>query len=70
MLDVVGCYKGWFFAIEAKAKGKKPTPRQLLCIALMQESGGKVFVIDGEPGLQELRTWLDATSKGNGERGA
>ncbi len=47
-----------FFAIETKAKGKKPTPRQELTIAAMQAVGIKVFVIDGEEGVDEMRTWL------------
>ena len=46
-LDFVGCYKGFFFAIEAKAPGKKPTARQKLTIKEMEAAGAGVFVIDG-----------------------
>jgi hypothetical protein len=46
------------FAVETKAPGKKPTPRQELTIAAMQAVGIKVFVIDGEKGVDEMRTWL------------
>ena len=46
------------FAIETKAKGKRPTPRQEITIASMEAVGIKVFVIDGEEGVDELRKWL------------
>lgn len=55
-LDYIGCYLGRFFAVETKAPGKKPTPRQLQTIAAIERSGGKVFVIDGD--LSELEDWL------------
>ena len=45
-LDFIGCYKGRFFAIETKAPGKKPTPRQSLTIEQIGSHGGQVFVID------------------------
>lgn len=46
-LDYVGCIDGQFFAIETKAPGKKPTPRQLERIRRVELAGGMVFVIDG-----------------------
>lgn len=46
------------FAIETKAPGKKPTPRQELTISKMEAVGVKVFVIDGDEGVNELSTWL------------
>lgn len=55
-LDFVGCAAGQFFAIETKAPGKKPTPRQEITISQMQAAGGKVFVIDGD--TTELEAWL------------
>jgi hypothetical protein len=59
-LDNISCYKGYYFAIETKAPGKKPTPRQLLVIEAIQDAGGRIFVIDGEESsYEELRTWLD-----------
>lgn len=65
-LDMIGCYYGRFFAIEAKAPGKKPTPRQRLCIEQMREAGAEVFVIDGANGeIDRLREWLDATAREN-----
>lgn len=46
MLDFVGCHQGRFFAIEAKAPGELPTPRQRETIRKMREGGAKVFLID------------------------
>ena len=59
-LDCFGCYYGMFFAVEAKAPGKKPTPRQDLTINQMAEAGAAVFVIDGDEGVAKLEQWLDA----------
>lgn len=56
-LDYQGCFHGKYFAIETKAPGKKPTPRQVLTIAQIQKAGGKVFVIDGD--CSELQRWLE-----------
>ena len=48
-----------FFAIETKAPGKGITDRQGLLIEDLElRLNAKVFVIDGEEGLEELRAWL------------
>jgi hypothetical protein len=60
-LDFVGCCCGCFFAIEAKAPGEKPTPRQRLTIATMAASGAAIFIIDGN--TSELKKWLATTMK-------
>ena len=57
-LDFTGCHKGDYFAIEAKAPGKKPTPRQELTIASMRGADARVFIIDGTD-YQELIAWLE-----------
>ncbi len=59
-LDFVGCYERLYFAIETKAPGGKPTPRQLNTIAEIERAGGKVFVIDGDTGA--LEDWLKETN--------
>jgi hypothetical protein len=59
-LDFVCCVQGKYFAIEAKAPGKKPTPRQKHTIAEIERAGGKCFVIDGC--LGELESWLKLTT--------
>lgn len=47
--DIVGCYKGRFFAIEVKAPGKKSnvSKNQVLRIQEIHEAQGLVFVADG-----------------------
>ena len=58
-LDYLGISKGRGFAIETKAPGKEPTMRQKIIIREILESGGKIFVISGEPKqYEELRIWL------------
>jgi hypothetical protein len=60
-LDCIGCYRGRFFAIEAKAEGKKPTLRQTQELTRMADAMGKTFVIAGpnSPEMEKLRNWLD-----------
>lgn len=55
-LDFICCHCGKYLAIETKAPGKKPTPRQELTIQAIRDAGGAVFVIDGD--LSALQTWL------------
>jgi hypothetical protein len=59
-LDYLGCYRGLFFAVETKAPGGKPTPRQETTIATMRAAGATVFVIDGD--TTDLKLWLDTTT--------
>jgi hypothetical protein len=46
-LDYVGCCAGFFFSIEVKAPGKKPTPRQKERIRTVTNARGVALVIDG-----------------------
>ena len=52
-LDCIVCAAGHFFAIETKAPGKKPTPRQEQTIKAMRDAGALVFIIDGDCVLLE-----------------
>ncbi len=68
MLDFVGCFHGQFFMVETKVVGESLTPRQNLTKELVEEAGGKVFVIEGGtgdpeswPGYLELLEWLRST---------
>ncbi len=61
-LDYIYCYRSLFFSIEAKRPGKEPTNRQKQIRATMERAGGKVFKIDGEQGLTELKQWMDAAT--------
>ena len=67
-LDCLICYRGMFIAIETKAPGKKPTPRQELCIAQIKEGGGVVLVIDGAIGCHELRVILQRLKDANNSK--
>ena len=56
--DFIGHYRGHFWAIEAKAPGKKPTGFQSLQINAVDRSGGAVFVIDGVESLYVFERWV------------
>lgn len=59
-LDYLICFNGLFLAIETKAPGEVPTAQQEATITYIRTMGkGKVFVIDGDEGLIELRAWLE-----------
>lgn len=57
-LDFVGCHRGRFYAVETKAPGKQPTPRQLVTISAMNAAGGRTFVVSDDEELAALETWL------------
>ena len=55
--DIVGCYKGKFFAIECKAGKNKPTPLQEKELADIIKAGGVSCVIN-EDNMAELESIL------------
>ena len=57
-LDCIVCYYGRYIAIETKASGEKPTPRQKLTIAQTLAAGGFTLVIDSKEGCEQLRLLL------------
>lgn len=57
-LDCLGCVNGWWFAVEAKAPGQRPTIRQREIMRRIGVAGGMVFIIDGEDSLREFELWL------------
>lgn len=65
-LDCHGCHNGIYFAIETKAPGKHPTPRQEITLEDVRDAGGYTLVIgetydkdtDKYSGEQELDEWL------------
>lgn len=59
-LDFICCFHGWYFGIETKAPGKKPTLRQMNTMEKIKAAGGFVFVIDGD--TSELENWMDNVS--------
>lgn len=61
-LDYIGSYRGRFFAIETKAPGKKPTPRQEITMEDMRNAGATVFLIDSDD-LSALHEWVESIQK-------
>ena len=55
--DIVGCYKGYFFAIECKAGRNTPTPLQEKNIAEIRAVGGHVIVVN-EDNVDMIKSWL------------
>jgi hypothetical protein len=61
-LDYLGCYRGIFFSIEAKAPGNVPTARQEYVMEDIRHAGGTTFVIDDEH-FNHFRKWIDDTGR-------
>ena len=53
-LDCFVCSSGLFYAIECKAPGKLPTPRQRHTIDKLREHGADVYVIDNVEDAKKL----------------
>lgn len=58
VLDFHCVHNGIPFAVEAKAEGKKPTPRQCITIGMLEKAGCKCFVVDGDESIEEVKKWL------------
>jgi hypothetical protein len=57
--DIIGCYKGKFFAIECKAGKNKPTALQQKNIDDIIAQGGAACVVN-EDNMLGVTTWLTA----------
>lgn len=44
--DIVGCFKGMFFAIECKAGNNKPTALQTMHMNEISQAGGLTWVVN------------------------
>jgi Holliday junction resolvase len=55
--DIVGCYRGYFFAIECKAGKNKPTALQEKQLREIVKAGGEAIVIN-EENVDEVTAWL------------
>src|SRR5450759_637990 len=55
--DIIGCYQGHFFAIEAKIGDNKPTALQAATLAQIREAGGQAIV------AWDLQDVIDAFEK-------
>jgi len=64
--DVVGCYKGKFFAIECKAGVNKPTALQDRNMQKIKDNGGLAIVVNEEnqEAVENLLRGIDETKGG------
>jgi hypothetical protein len=60
--DIVGCYRGKFFAIEVKREGKEPTPIQTRRMAEIEAAGGKTFWGTASRVIPLFEEWINAKS--------
>jgi hypothetical protein len=58
-LDYVGCCWSFYFTIETKAPGKKPTAIQEQTIGKVQTAHGTAFVIDSEELVAQFVAWVE-----------
>lgn len=58
-LDFLVCYKGQFFAIETKAEGNEPTPRQQLVMTEIEKAGGAALWGDNLASIQRQFSLCD-----------
>jgi hypothetical protein len=63
-LDFVGCYRGFYFQIEAKAEGNEPTPRQRATILDIQRAGGGAgWGHDADAIIESFEEWRTAVDQ-------
>ncbi|MDN7537024.1 hypothetical protein [Burkholderia cenocepacia] len=58
-LDCNACAGGYYFTIETKAEGKRPTARQQITMAEARAAGAFVFVVSDEASLLRLKCYLE-----------
>ena len=60
--DIVGSYKGYFFAIECKAKNGKPTALQERELRRIRDAGGIALVVN-EENMNEIQNMLRSVAE-------
>ncbi|WP_396328535.1 hypothetical protein [Burkholderia anthina] len=58
-LDCNACAGGYYFTIETKAEGKRPTARQQITMAEASAAGAFVFVVSDDESLLRLKCYLE-----------
>lgn len=63
-VDVLGCWRGRFFAVETKAGDKKPTLLQHIEMNSVETAMGKAFWMAGpdDPAFETFTDWLNELS--------
>ena len=62
-LDYVCCWRGLYIGIEAKAPGKKPTPRQEKTMSKIRAAGGFAFVVSNDETLNLMEKFFITMGK-------
>ena len=57
-LDYTICYAGLWVSIETKRDDEDLTPLQKLTARAIIRSGGEVFVVSGDEGLNAFKNWV------------
>lgn len=57
-LDYTICYAGRWASIETKRPDEDLTPLQKLTVRSVIRSGGEVFIVSGEEGLDAFKKWV------------
>lgn len=66
--DIVGCYHGYFFAIECKAGRNKPTALQQKNMHQIDKAGGIVWVVNEENVAHVTARLMKMTTNNDGDR--
>jgi hypothetical protein len=59
--DIIGCYNGYFFAIECKAGSNKTTALQDRELATIRKAGGVAIIIN-EENIEDVKAAIQAHS--------
>lgn len=56
--DIIGCYRGYFFAIECKSKNNAATALQERELQHIRDAGGQTFIIN-ETNIKDIENWIN-----------
>ena len=55
--DVIGCWQGYFFALELKTEDEEPDPLQRRVMHLIRKAGGKAEIAKPSNYLKIINEW-------------
>ena len=67
--DIVGCCRGYFFAIECKTKGNSTTALQERELQHIRDAGGQTFIIN-EDNIKDVEIWLNMMTVPENRKGS